>query len=103
MQPALFSDAQIAPALTFLLAAALYLLVFAVGRVLKRRLGIQLSWTYSVVAVAASILAAARLLRQELPNARELAFFALVFAVFPLNAVLYRFVWPLYGYPGEKA
>jgi hypothetical protein len=98
MQPAFFSDDRVARVLMLLLAGAFYVLVFALGRLLKRRAGIQLSWTYHVVALAVSLLAAAALLHQNLPDARELALIAIVFAVFPLNAILYRFVWPLYGY-----
>ncbi|MBW0000627.1 MAG: mechanosensitive ion channel [Verrucomicrobia bacterium] len=103
MPSALFSDDRVVRVLVFLLAGAFYLLVFALGRLLKRRAGIQLSWTYHVVAVAGSLLAAAGLCHEHLPDARELALVALVFAGFPLNAVLYRFVWPIYGYPGENA
>ncbi|HEY0793997.1 MAG TPA: mechanosensitive ion channel domain-containing protein, partial [Chthoniobacterales bacterium] len=98
-----FLGGRWALAFGLLLAAVFYLLIVGLGRLLKRRAGVPLSWVYHPFALSVALLAAARCLNVDLPGARELGLMALVTAAFPLNAVLYRFFWPIYGYPGEHA
>src|ERR1700751_1350229 len=89
--------------LLFLVAAGIYLLGLLVGRLGKRRLNIHLGWTYQVFIVAVATATAALVLHIQLPGARALGLIAVFTAAFPLNALLYRFLWPLYGYSGERA
>jgi small-conductance mechanosensitive channel/CRP-like cAMP-binding protein len=92
------------PEALFLLAAILfYLAGLLIGRVLKRRFKIGLGWTYQVFIVAAAVLIASDLFRFDFPGQRLVGMTALFFAAFPLNALLYRYFWPMFGYPGEQA
>jgi small-conductance mechanosensitive channel/CRP-like cAMP-binding protein len=98
-----FLNAATPELLLLLVAAGIYLVGLLVGRLGKRRLNIHLGWTYQVFIVAVAIATAALALHVELPGARALGLIAVFTAAFPLNALLYRFVWPLYGYSGEQA
>src|SRR6202035_5422217 len=92
------------PALYLVLLSFLfYLLGLMLGRWLKRRVKVELGWTSHVFIVCASILLASRLIQVEFPGSAEIGLVAAVTAAFPINALLRRFVWPLCGYPGEKA
>ena len=98
-----FLNAATPELLLLLVAAAIYLLGLLVGRLGKRRLNIHLGWTYHVFIGAVAIATAAVVVHLQLPGERALGLIAVFTAAFPLNALLYRFLWPLYGYPGEKA
>jgi small-conductance mechanosensitive channel/CRP-like cAMP-binding protein len=92
------------PEALFLLAAILfYLAGLLIGRVLKRRFKIGLGWTYQVFIVAAAVLIASDLFHFDFPGQSLVGMTALFFAAFPLNALLYRYFWPMFGYPGEQA
>ena len=86
-----------------LLSFVFYLAGLMLGRWLKRRVKVGLGWASHVFIVCASILLASRLIQVEFPGSAEIGLVAAVIAAFPINALLRRFVWPLYGYPGEKA
>jgi small-conductance mechanosensitive channel len=86
-----------------LVSFGLYLIGLVTGRWLKRRVNVDLGWTSHVFIASASIALASRLLNVEFPGASEISLLAVITAAFPVNALLRRFVWPLYGYPGEKA
>jgi small-conductance mechanosensitive channel/CRP-like cAMP-binding protein len=86
-----------------LLSFVFYLIGLMLGRWLKRRVNVELGWTSHVFIVCASILLASRLIQVEFPGSAEIGLVAAVMAAFPINALLRRFVWPLCGYPGEKA
>jgi small-conductance mechanosensitive channel len=98
-----FLNAATPELLLFLVAAGIYLVGLLVGRLCKRRFNIRLGWTYQVFILAAAIGTAALILHIQIPGARTLGLIAVFTAAFPLNAVLYRFLWPMYGYPGERA
>jgi hypothetical protein len=98
-----FLNAATPELLLFLVAAGIYLVGLLVGRLCKRRLNIRLGWTYQIFILAAAIATAALILHIQITGARTLGLIAVFTAAFPLNAVLYRFLWPLYGYPGERA
>ena len=86
-----------------LVSFVFYLIGLMLGRWLKRRVKVELGWTSHVFIASASILLASRLLEVEFPGAAEIGLLTAVTAAFPINALLRRFVWPLCGYPGEKA
>jgi small-conductance mechanosensitive channel len=73
------------------------------GRLLNRRLEVHLTWTYQVFIAAVAVYASARLLKIDFVGRKEIGFLVLWSAAFPTNAFLYRFFWPLHGYPGEKS
>jgi small-conductance mechanosensitive channel/CRP-like cAMP-binding protein len=73
------------------------------GRWLKRQMRVPLGWSYQLFIVTASIFAASACLSMTYPGLREIGLIALISAAFSINALFYRFVWPIYGYPGEKA
>jgi small-conductance mechanosensitive channel/CRP-like cAMP-binding protein len=98
-----FLNAATPELLLFLVATGIYLVGLLVGRLCKRRLNIRLGWTYQVFIVAIAIATAALILHLQLPGARALGLIAVFTAAFPLNALLYRFLWPLYGYSSERA
>jgi small-conductance mechanosensitive channel/CRP-like cAMP-binding protein len=92
------------PEALFLLAAILfYLAGLLIGRVLKRRFRIGLGWTYRIFIAAAAVLLASALFHFDFPGESLVGMTALFFAAFPVNALLYRYFWPIYGYPGEQA
>lgn len=86
-----------------LVSFVFYLIGLIIGRWLKRRVNVGLGWTSQVFIASASITLASRLLDVEYPGAAEIGILAVVTAAFPINALMRRFVWPLYGYPGEHA
>src|ERR1700688_1764914 len=86
-----------------LLSFVFYLIGLMLGRWLKRRVNVELGWTSHVFIVCASILLASRLIQDEFTGSAEIGLMPAVMAAFPINALLRRFVWPLCGYPGEKA
>jgi small-conductance mechanosensitive channel/CRP-like cAMP-binding protein len=86
-----------------LVSFAFYLLGLIIGRWLKRRVNVGLGWTAQVFIASASITLASRLLNVEFPGSTEIGILAVVTAAFPINALMRRFVWPLYGYPGDHA
>jgi small-conductance mechanosensitive channel/CRP-like cAMP-binding protein len=93
-----------APGLFLVLVSfVFYVLGLMLGRWLKRRINVELGWTSHLFIASASILLASRLLEVDFPGSAEIGFLAVVAAAFPINALLRRFVWPLYGYPGENA
>jgi small-conductance mechanosensitive channel/CRP-like cAMP-binding protein len=86
-----------------LVSFVFYLLGLMLGRWLKRRVHVELGWTSHVFIVSASISVASRVIHVDFPGAAEMGLLAALTAAFPINALLRRFVWPLCGYPGEKA
>jgi small-conductance mechanosensitive channel len=98
-----FLNAATPELLLFLVAAGIYLVGLLIGRLGKRRLNIRLGATYQIFILAVAIGTAALILHVQLPGARALGLIAVFTAAFPLNALLYRFLWPLYGYPGKRA
>src|ERR1700736_2509322 len=98
-----FFNAATPELLLFLAAAGIYLVGLLVGRLCKRRLNIRLGWSSDLFILAVAISTAALILHIQLPEARTLGLIAVFTAAFPLNALLYRFLWPLYGYPGKRA
>ena len=89
--------------LLVIVAAGIYLVGLLVGRLCKRRLNIHLGWTYQIFILALAISCAALVLRVQVPGIRAVGLIAVFTVAFPLNALLYRFLWPLYGYPGDRA
>ena len=86
-----------------LTAFAFYLVGLLVGRILKRQLAVGLGWTYQILIVTAAIVCASAWFHFDYPGQHLIGFIALFFAAFPLNALLYRYFWPIFGYPGEQA
>ena len=92
------------PEALFSLAAILfYLTGLLIGRVLKRRFRIGLGWTYQIFIAAVAVVIASALFHIDFPGRSLVGMTALFFAAFPVNALLYRYFWPIYGYPGEQA
>jgi small-conductance mechanosensitive channel/CRP-like cAMP-binding protein len=89
--------------LLFLATVGLYLIGLVIGRLAKRRLDIRLHWTYHIFVLALAASCAALIVHIQLPGARAVGLIAVFTAAFPINALLYRYLWPLYGYPGERA
>ena len=81
----------------------LYLTGLIIGRWLKRHVNVGLAWVSHVFIATFSITVASRALHIDFPGAGEIGMVAAVTAAFPISAILHRFVWPLYGYPGEGA
>jgi small-conductance mechanosensitive channel len=90
-------------ALILLTAIVLYAAGLFVGRILKRRFAIGLGWTYQIFNAAAAVVSASALFHFEFPGQHFVGMAALFFAAFPVNALLYRYFWPIFGYPGEQA
>jgi small-conductance mechanosensitive channel/CRP-like cAMP-binding protein len=90
-------------ALVLVAAVLFYLTGLLIGRVLKRRFRIGLTWTYQIFIAAAAVVLASALCRFDFPGQRLVGMTALFFAAFPVNALLYRCFWPIFGYPGEQA
>jgi small-conductance mechanosensitive channel/CRP-like cAMP-binding protein len=90
--------------LWLLLAAfLLYLVGLAIGRWAKRKLRMRLGWMSHLFIASFAFTAASRLLHLDFPGASEVGLVAVVSAAWPVNAIVQRFIWPLYGYPGESA
>jgi small-conductance mechanosensitive channel len=81
----------------------IYLGGLLIGRILKRRFAVGLGWTYQLFLASAAVAIAAALFHLDFPGAHVLSLVALFFAAFPINALLYRYLWPIFGYPGEQA
>ena len=90
-------------ALFFLAVILFYLAGLLIGRLLKRRFRVDLGWTYQIFIAATSVVIVSALFHFEFPGLRLIGMAALFFAAFPINALLYRYFWPIYGYPGEQA
>jgi small-conductance mechanosensitive channel/CRP-like cAMP-binding protein len=84
-----------------LLGALFYLCLLFIGRWLKRRMNVGLGWTSHLCIVCVSVLAASEILHVPFPGRDAIGLLAAVTIAFPINALLLRFVWPIYGYPGE--
>jgi small-conductance mechanosensitive channel/CRP-like cAMP-binding protein len=98
-----FWSAQMSGLYFVLASFVLYLTGLMIGRWLKRSVNVGLAWVSHVFIVALSITIASRLFYVDFPGAREIGVVAAITAASPINAILHRFVWPLYGYPGEGA
>jgi small-conductance mechanosensitive channel len=98
-----FLSAAEPEALLLLAAIVLYLAGLLIGRILKRRFGVGLGWTYQVFIVATAVALGSALFHFDFPGQQLLKLLALVFGAFPFNALLYRYFWPIFGYPGEQA
>ena len=90
-------------ALVLLAAIVFYLGGLLVGRILKRRFAVGLGWTYQAFIATAAIAFASALFHVDFPGRNLLSLVSLFFAAFPLNDLLYRYLWPMFGYPGEQA
>ena len=90
-------------ALLLLAVILFYLAGLLIGRLLKRQFRVDLGWTYQIFIAATAVVIASALFHFEFPGLRLVGMAALFFAAFPINALLYRYFWPIYGYPGEQA
>jgi small-conductance mechanosensitive channel len=90
-------------ALLLLSVIVVYLAGLLIGRILKRRFRVGLDWTYQIFIAATAVAIASGLFHFDFPGQQLLRLVALVFAAFPFNALLYRYFWPMFGYPGEQA
>jgi small-conductance mechanosensitive channel len=90
-------------ALLLIAAIVVYLAGLLIGRILKRRFRVGLDWTYQIFIAATAVVIASGLFHFDFPGQQLLRLVALVFVAFPFNALLYRYVWPIFGYPGEQA
>lgn len=90
-------------ALLLLAVIVFYLAGLLIGRILRRRFRVGLGWTYHVFIVATAVVVASALFHFDFPGQQLLRLVAVVFAAFPFNALLYRYFWPVFGYPGEQA
>jgi small-conductance mechanosensitive channel/CRP-like cAMP-binding protein len=92
------------PGLYLILASfVLYLTGLVLGRWLKRRLNVGLAWVSHVFIATLSVTLASRFLHIDYPALGVIGMVAAITVAFPINAILHRFVWPWYGYPGEGA
>lgn len=98
-----FLSAAEPEALLLLAAIVFYLAGLLIGRILRRRLAVGLGWTYQIFIAAAAVLIATALFHFDFPGQHLVGMVALFFAAFPFNALLYRYFWPIFGYPGEQA
>ena len=87
----------------FVAALALFLSGLLIGRFLRRRLMIGLTWTYQIFVASAAVAISSSAFHFEFPGDQLIRLVALFFSAFPINAVLYRYFWPIFGYPGEQA
>jgi len=93
-----------APAIFLLLLSFLfYFIGLIIGRWLKRKLRVALGWTSHLCIACVSVLAASQFLHLNFPGREVIGLIAAVTAAFPVNALLHRFIWPIYGYPSEKS
>ncbi|HXM03850.1 MAG TPA: mechanosensitive ion channel domain-containing protein, partial [Chthoniobacterales bacterium] len=105
-QPNLFDSFLTAaePEALLLLAAILfYLAGLLIGRILRRRFKVGLGWTYQIFITTGAVVTASALFHFDFPGQHLIGMAALFFAAFPVNALLYRYFWPIFGYPGEQA
>src|SRR5260370_29955138 len=86
-----------------LTVVSLYLVGLLVGRILKRQFAVGLGWTYQIFIASAAIVSASALVHFDYPGQHLIGLVTLFFAAFPLNALLYRYFWPIFVYPGEQA
>jgi small-conductance mechanosensitive channel/CRP-like cAMP-binding protein len=86
-----------------LFAIVFYLLGLVIARWLKHQIKVKLGWVSHVFVLCLAITAARSVAQVNFSGAKEIALVAAITAAFPLNALLHRFIWPLYGYPGENA
>jgi small-conductance mechanosensitive channel len=98
-----FLSAAQPEAVLLLTAVALILVGLLIGRILKRQFAVGLGWTYQIFIASAAIVSASALFHFDYPGQHLIGLVALFFAAFPLNALLYRYFWPIFGYPGEQA
>ncbi|MFZ0504450.1 MAG: hypothetical protein WAM44_12105, partial [Chthoniobacterales bacterium] len=98
-----FLSAAEPEALLLLAVIVFYLAGLLIGRILRRRFRVGLGWTYHVFIVATAVVVASALFHFDFPGQQLLRLVAVVFAAFPFNALLYRYFWPAFGYPGEQA
>src|SRR5258708_12285215 len=98
-----FLSAAQPEAVLLLTAVALYLVGLLIGRILKRQFAVGLGWTYQIFIAGAAIVSASALFHFDYPGQHLIGLVALFFAAFPLNALLYRYFWPIFGYHGEQA
>jgi potassium efflux system protein len=87
--------------LLVLLSLLFYLCLLVTGRWLKRRLNVGLGWTSHLCIACLSLLAASEILQVPFLGREAVGLLAAVTVAFPINALLSRFVWPIYRYPGE--
>jgi small-conductance mechanosensitive channel/CRP-like cAMP-binding protein len=87
----------------FLFSVVFYLIGLVIARWLKYQLKVNLDWASHIFILCLAITTAGHVAHSSFPGAKEIALIAAITAAFPLNALLHRFVWPLYGYPGETA
>ena len=90
-------------ALLLLAAILFYLAGLLIGRILKRRFKVGLGWTYQIFITTGAVVSASALFHFDFPGQHLIGMAALFFAAFPANALLYRYFWPIFGYPGEQA
>jgi small-conductance mechanosensitive channel len=89
--------------LPFVAALGLYLCGLLIGRFLKRRFMLGLTWTYQIFVASAALSISSSAFHFEFPGSQLMRLVALFFSAFPINALLYRYFWPIFGYPGEQA
>ena len=89
--------------LPFVAALGLYLCGLLIGRFLKRRFMLGLTWTYQIFVASAALAVSSSAFHFEFPGSQLVRLVALFFSAFPINALLYRYFWPIFGYPGEQA
>jgi small-conductance mechanosensitive channel/CRP-like cAMP-binding protein len=98
-----FVSAAEPEALLLLAVIVFYLAGLLIGRILRRRFRVGLGWTYQIFIVATAVVVASALFHFDFLGQQLLRLVAVVFAAFPINALLYRYFWPVFGYPGEQA
>lgn len=96
-------SAQAGTIFLILLSFLFYVTGLILGRWLKRKLNVPLGWTSHVCIACLSVMAASQILRVTFPGKEAVGLLAVVTAAFPINALLYRFIWPIYGYPAERS
>src|ERR1700737_3095638 len=96
-----FWPAQTPGIFLFLLSFLFYLIGLIIGRWLKRKMNVALGWISHLCIACVSVLAASQILQVGFPGREAVGLLAAITIAFPINALLSRFVWPIYGYPGE--
>jgi len=64
---------------------------------------VALGWASHLCIACLSVMVASQILQVTFPGKEAVGLLAVVAAAFPINALLHRFLWPIYGYPGEKS